>query len=291
MRRRLINRFGRDGAADFEFRAVPRGGLIVCAMLLYALGLKESPSAVRPDGTVRTLVLVDDCLLSGMRIRQQLEKYSDRQVVVATLFAPRELCTEKTSETLPFRCICARELEDHAPELYGDSYAKWKSHWEERLKDKVLWIGQPEYLTFAWSEPESSFINAVSGELEPGFRLVPGSRCFRSSRDYSSGGNVQIQKDGRGEWTTPAGVISARLDDFRIAVADFSSDSGVSGTADCFLLEDTAVDMWDALLQNPTFDDAAGALSSFYHADPAEIRADLYDFAGTLKAKGLLINV
>ncbi len=285
---KLIRKYGREKLNSFEFRPVPRGGYIVCALLLYALGRVQASAA----GS-RPLMLVDDAVFSGHRILQTIESLGltekTREVSVAVLAAPEELCTEEAAGRQGFSIIAAEEYEDSGPEIFGRDYPIWKDRWEKKTAEKVLWTGYPEALVFAWSEPESIFINGVSGELEAGFRLYPPERCFRNRFEGNSENQFQIHGDSSFPWNAAPGVVAARLDENRIVVADFTAPHTEDST-DCFLLEGTAADMWDMLLRTDSIRGAAQRLSDLYDVDSDEILLDLENFARSLKKQGLLLN-
>ena len=302
----LIGRYGRDDVRSFAYQGIPRGGVIVLGMLSYALDLPPAALAPPADETA-PLVLVDDCVISGVRFRQQWDHIGSRRLILATLFAPDDFCSRIVSgadtsrkPARQFEHVSAVTLPDLAQELYGNAYGAWYSRWQERQEGQGLWIGQPEHLCFAWSEPESSFYNAATGELERGFSFVPAGRCLRARHQTTDRLSVpkfgrkkefgvQIQRDGTGPVRVPPWVVSARLDTDRTAVASFADGGGENARA-CFLLEGTAADMWRSLIDEGTIAGALHALQQLYAIDPVTLSADLTSFCTELLDRGLLSN-
>jgi Coenzyme PQQ synthesis protein D (PqqD) len=294
---RLKDRYGRQELLSFDYRAIPRGGLIVMGMLSYALGLPAESVFPSVLNTGKPLVFIDDCVLSGMRFQQQLKKFDERKVAIAALFAPADLCNSTEKGKFPFDCISAVALEDLGPKLYGKSYDTWQTQWAELQGNSVLWRGQPEYLCFPWNEPESSFLNTITGEIESGFHFAPKGRCLHhrqgsllnSADDPPIIQPVQIHDDGPGPINAASDVVAARIDANRIAVADFSG-SGSDKTTRCFLLEDSAADMWEQLIKHGTVDKASQILSLLYDTDQSALSCDISHFTDSLINTGLLIH-
>lgn len=293
----LVERYGRKELLKFEYRPIPRGGVIVMGMLSYALGLPAGDVLSRESGSKRPVVFVDDCVLSGMRFKQQLKDLDNCKVILASLFAPEDLCGSSTAKKPSFDCVSAVRLKDLGPELYGAFYDSWRKQWADRLGDSVLWAGQPEYLCFAWNEPESSFLNSVTGEVEMGFRLAPPERCLHHryiNLSFSANGNVQSKKvqihdDGPGPIDAAPGVVAARLDGNRVAVADFSKDQSKNSSG-CYLLENSAADMWEQIIINGTIQKASKKLSLLYDTDYSTIASDMAVLIDSLVELGLIIN-
>jgi hypothetical protein len=296
---RLIDRYGRDELTKLEYRAIPRGGAIVLGMLAYALDLPADALHVRHDraaaGQERPLVVVDDCVLSGMRLKQHLAFPGDRRVILAALFVPAALGDRTRVGNRPIDWNSAVLLDDLAPKLYGDGYSTWLDSWTRRLGDSVLWIGQPEHLCFAWSEPESAFVNAATGEVEAGFRLVPPNRCLRARSaptaavPEGSADRVEVHRDGPGPLNAPPHVVAAHVGGQRIAVARFAGDCH-DRVDECYLLEESGADMWTQFIAHGTVEQASHILGSWYDAEPAAIAVDAEAFAEALVEMGLLVH-
>jgi hypothetical protein len=298
---RLIARYGTNEVRGFVFRAVPRGGHIVLGMLSYALGL--SPDSLDRTGESEApVVLVDDCALSGVRLNEHLTTLRDRPAIVALLCAPAGFGAAAIDRFSNLdACVTAFELADLGPPLLGDRYDEWRAAQNARLGRDAIWIGRPEYVCFDWNEPDSSFFNSVTGELERGFRLVHPvlEEVAESSDDSPVEGPadgesrrtdaVLVHRDGPGPYNAAPSVVSARLDTNRIAVADLS-DTSSERTAVCYLLEGTAADIWSWLLARGTLEAAATAVAEEYDVEPGVVLADVAQLADELLEKGLLVR-
>ena len=167
--RKLTDRLGRDQIQQSYFVAVPRGGFIVLGMLAYTLGLQPHQLTPPPPGA--PLVVVDDCALTGARLREQLEAYAQHDLTFAFLYAHPALCAAVEREERVHACLSAYPLHDHAPDQFGDAYAAWRDRWAARTER--FWIGLPDHVCFAWNEPDITLWNADAETPESGWRLLP----------------------------------------------------------------------------------------------------------------------
>ena len=278
----LRREIGEDALAEATFRAIPRGGLIVLGMLSYAL----APRRDQVDGggggsSSGPLILVDDCALSGLRLRQELARLgtSRRSVVVAHLYSAPEL-RQAVMEAEPrvTACIAAGDLADRSREVFADpdEHADWLRRWQDRLGASRYWLGLPELIAFAWGEPDRPFWNAETGRVEDGWRLVAPHRCFKARARLAAGD----RPPSGGPWRLPDGVAWGEFD-------------GVlwlhRGTDDEVLsLAGTAAVAWKALVSGGDAGDAAAALAADFQVDPAVARADAESLAAALVEAGLL---
>jgi len=171
-------RFG-ERSRNFAYVAVPRGGLIVLGMLSYWLNL--SPNRINCDDEASTLVVVDDCCYSGLRIRQTLDRYREwRRIVIAVLYATEEVFSEIANrEDRVEDCVSAHKLKDLMP-LYETDEARlrdWRVRSLARLGKNRYWVGLPELVVFPWTEPDTPAWNRQEQRLESGwkFRQLGGS--------------------------------------------------------------------------------------------------------------------
>jgi hypothetical protein len=169
--RRLLARFGRERLLTCRFTAMPRGGHIVLGLLAYLLDLPRSrlSGLSAPD---TPLVIVDDCAISGRRFGQFLRKRKSREVIFTPLYShPGFRSALEAREPRVSACISARDLHDYAPEELGDKYADWH---EKGMKSETgsYWMGQPEYLCFAWNEPDTKIWYPGAEKIETGWRIV-----------------------------------------------------------------------------------------------------------------------
>ncbi len=286
---RLKERFGRRELRSFSFYPVPRGGVIVYGMLSYALDLPATGdnSSIAADAPV---MFVDDCAISGMRFGQMLGRFPGRRVIFAPLYSHpdlrRAICDR---EPRVIDCVSAHDLADLAPELYGEGYAGWHAVWSQRLGKEVYWTGQPEYLCFAWNEPESSFWNSATDKLEPGWRLVPRNRCLRHRsvdgpphRDTDTP-LLQVLPKAAGPIKPANGTIYARMPDDTVALAALPG-------SECYILEGTAAAMWFALVEHGAVEPAAASLAGRYEVEAERLEADMKRFVENLRDQGLVAD-
>ena len=302
----LTERFGADEVSGFRFCGVPRGGMIVLGLLSYALDLSPQ-QLVRIDEALQseeTLVIVDDCALTGVRFRQHLARTSAQNVVFCPLLAIPDLCRAiEAAEPKVAACVVAEELHDWAPELYGAGYDAWRSGWAERKRGHSYWGGRPDHIGFPWSEPQTSFWNSVTGEMEPGWDILPADRCFkhRAGATVVEADSLQLCTPGPGPVRPADHVLWAQINDAIVVAAVPVDAAAAQQAADrptgpdpdpqpspCLRLEGTAADMWDALLECGTMEAATAKLADVYDVDLPTLRRDLANFVTTLQNDGIL---
>lgn len=286
---RLRDRLPSSLLRDAAFAGIPRGGTIVLGMMSYVLDL--SPEQLNPQAHPDApLVVVDDCFLTGFRAGRFVGDCRDRSdIVLAGLYAHPDLRAAVEAEIPSVRaCITARDLEDHAPRLYGDDYADWRARCEARLDGPRYWIGVPDHLCFAWSEPDAGVSPSSSEQVSQAWDVVPAARCLerRHRQDASSGDaqvSVTVQSVPADQPVRPApGVFYANLEG-QILVAEASTDA-------CVVLDGVAADFWTSLLAHGAVPDAEQALLSQYDTSRERLAADLRDFVQTAVGRDLLVN-
>jgi hypothetical protein len=275
---RLLERLGRDGIDEAHAVAVPRGGHVVLGMLAYALELRSAQLSGSPPSD-RPLLVVDDVALSGARLRTFLRGLPGTQpVVVAHLCSTPELRDAvEAAEPRVLACIAADDLRDLAPQLHGDDYPAWQQRWAARNPDDY-WTGDPEPVCFAWNEPDLGIFNPVTGQVEPGWRLVPPRRCLKNAAAVPAV-VVQVCEHADGPLRPAAGVVWGRRDD-EVVVA------GAHGPA--VTLDGVAADLWFAIVATGDLDAATTSLLDRYDVARERLSADVAAFADHLVAAGLL---
>ena len=288
----LRREIGPEALATARFRAIPRGGLIVLGLLAYQLGLDAgqldhdsgqlAPGGGQLDpgsGAEGLLVLVDDCALSGLRLRQALARASSSRVVAAHLYstpALRRAAVEREPHLAA--CVAAHDLEDLTPRLAetAEEQAAWRRRWAERLGDDRYWTGVPELVAFAWSEPDRVLWNPESGRMESGWHLAAPHRCL-NHRIELAGEPVAAAAGG---WRLAPEVAWGRFD-------------GVvwlchTGRGQVFSLAATAADLWAWLVASGSAEYAVERALGAYDAEEEAVRRDLAELTATLQAEGLL---
>lgn len=278
----LIERFGRDELRKFRFAAVPRGGLVVLGMLSYMLGLVHSQlePPYPPDAP---LVVVDDCALSGFRFDQFLARSESSQVIFAHLYShPQLRAAVEAREPRVIACVGARDLHDHAPEILGAEYHVWRENWLARLGvDSGYWLGQPEHLCFPWNEPDVSVWNPFTERIERGWRVVPPEFCLKNRPAPGTESiPVQLQPDGVGSLRPSEQVLFGEFEG-SIVVGNMQTKAS-------YTLAGVAADMWKAVIEHGSLDEAALSLSEAYDVDLPTLQADLGGFVKDLLGLDLL---
>ena len=291
---KLIARYGREALATFSYTAIPRGGLIVLGMLSYLLDLRHDQiitAAGAHSAPADTLVIVDDCALSGVRFRDMIARTNASRVVCCTLFAPRELCRAvECAEARVETCIAAEDLVDLAPERHGDAYAEWRAERTSSARENRYWVGIPEYIGFAWSEPETRAWGADVELDMPGWNVLPPELCLKRRTLAAAGSGalkpLTLVPESKGPIRPHERVLWVALED-GIAVAAVPTDTS---RAPCFRLEGTAQAMWQAILEHGTLEGAEEALSRQYEVSRETLRADLEAFASDLENNDIIVR-
>lgn len=298
----LGRRFGSDALSRFRFTAIPRGGWIVLGMLSYLLDLRPD-QLVAPGGPSQgrcaddeRLVVVDDCALSGLRFQQFLKQCDAARVIFCPLYANPELCRAiEAAEPVVEACLHAEDLQDVAPQRFGEAYPQWLAERRTRIGDSGYWCGIAEYVAFAWCEPQTRYWNAEAERFEAGWNVLPPDlslkRRIAASRlqaDRGGAGGTGFEllaQQGAGSLTVADGVLWAEIDS-AVALARLSVDR--PGSTPCFRLEDTAADMWRAILAHGSLEGAEAELVARYAVGGETLRTDLAGFVAQLESHGIL---
>jgi hypothetical protein len=278
---RLEQRFTRAVLDEAVFRPVPRGGFIVLGMLSLAMGLRHEQLDSPPNDDERLVVLVDDCALSGHRMHQTLRKTRAQRVALAFLYAPTELCRNiELREDRVQGCVAARRLRDVGPELFGTGYGAWVDRWAGRLGEDRYWIGRPEAVSFAWKDPDRSFVNRATGQREAAWRVVPGNSVPPPARSSGNALRIQTQPEAKGPLQPAKEVFFAEIGGtVVIAHTDHASAIELSAVAGAF---------WCAIVEGGSVSEAADRLHDNYDTDRARLETDLGRFVDDLLERGLL---
>ena len=296
----LVSRYGRDVLDSFRFTAIPRGGWIVLGILSYCLGLRHEqigvPGDPLDDGNSYTWVVVDDCALSGVRFRQYLTSRHIRSVIFCPLYAPSGLCEAiQRVEPSVEACLNAVDLHDVAPERFGKAYPQWLEQRRERAGKSAYWLGIPEFVAFAWCEPQSKYWDGETGCYRASWNLLPPSLSLNRKHEAEW---LWAQAEFKAPTFTALRVpeaaglqVSSRVlwADFNNAIALARFPEEPSEATPCLRLEGTAADMWRCVLEHGTLEGAETALLARYDVEPATLSRDLAVFVEELERNGLLI--
>ena len=276
----LTARFGRYTCASLRYTALPRGGFVVLGLLAYALGLGQARLEAYGDDDT-PLVVVDDCIVSGNRLRRFLDAAQPKHpIIAATLFAAPELRAAAERDARVRAVVSAHDLRDDAERRHGVGYEAWQEGWRRRDQGGY-WIGHTQHVVFPWNEPDAGFWNAASGRAERMWRLVAPERCAKNRPPVGEAPVVvQTQPTGTGPWHPAPTVLMARFEDAHVL--------GAPHWSGCLTLEGTAAAMWDALVVHGSPTKAAEALAPAYDVEPERLRGDLEGFAAALVEHGAL---
>ena len=278
--------------ASAGFRPIPRGGWIVLGLLAYHLELPRErlhPAAL--EGSNGPLVLVDDCALSGLRLRQALAAVpQDRPVIVAHLFSCPELRRAVlAAEPRVVACIAAHDLADQSRALFPDpaEHAAWRRRWSERLDvDRRYWLGLPELVAFPWNEPDRPFWNPATGRVEDGWRFVPPHLCAKNRARLAAGLPEVARRrigedDGSARWWSSDAVAWGEFDD-EVWLVNTRAET-------VFSLRGTASLAWRTVVAGGGEATAAAALAALYDVSQDAARRDVAGLCDELAAAGLLV--
>ncbi len=282
--RRLVSRYGIDRLHACRFVGLPRGGLIVLAMLAYYLGL-DVESLTRAKSVDGPLLVVDDCALSGASFRQYLEGCRSREIIFAHLFSHPDLrAAILSAETRVKACHAARDLKDLGPRLLGDDYPEWRRSMRARLGPERYWFGHLEFVCFAWSEPGRPIWDPRAGRFRNGWHLLPPERCLahRHAPGDRVAPAVQVQPSGSGSLVPAKDVLFGDLEG-RTLVARLDSQAA-------FELSEVAGSMWKALLEHQDPNGALEALAQEYEVPRPTLARDFSTFIEDLEQRGLVVQ-
>ena len=277
---RILQAFHPEQIETFHFVGIPRGGLIVLGILSYLLKLK----APQLEGNIspgKTVVIVDDCAISGGRFTESLAEYSEQSIIFAPLFSHPDLRHAIAQESNVLTCISGADLHDHGAATLGDNYPKWQSENLKRLDSKRFWLGQPDYICFPWNEPDHLLWNPALNSLEKAWRIVPGEICLknRASTDQTAI-KTQTQPMAQGSFSPHPDIIWMQIEE--------TVTLGHLKTGETFALDGVAADIWRSLISQPSQEKAISALAQLYDIEEATIQPDVEAFSQQLIRQNLL---
>ena len=276
---RLKERFGEEELKKFSYTAIPRGGLIILGILSHILEL-EPPQLGTPETCDAPLVVVDDCAISGHRFSAVMRNWKDRNIIFTPLYSSPELRNAiKTRESRVIACISAQDLVDYSQEP-EDGKQVFDEIWQRRLGDDRYWMGLPEYICFAWNEPDRLFWNPVVKKVESGWKILPPEICIKNGEPRIP---ICIQPESVEQLRPPDHIIFA-VNGNAVVIGDL-------GRKKTYSLEGTAADIWKAIIEFGNEDLVIRALLQRYEIDEALLRADVTSFIENLVKDGILEQV
>ena len=274
---RLRDRLGAEGLDGTKIVGVPRGGLIVAALLAYTLGVNREHLGTCARGD--TVILVDDCILSGVRISEAIASCPASTVIVATLFASPEVhrkvegCDERVLAS-----VAGVDLVDHGADVLGRDYAEWIREWEPRV-DQRLHTALLDLVVFPWNEPEIRLWNAETAEIEPHWWLAPEASCF-AHRNETPAIDVHFVDELPGCSRLLDHVVPIYLRGGAALIDTVGQDS--------VYMSDSTHALLDAWLACDDIDEAAHEVAERYEVPEEVVRADLVGLLEDLAERGLV---
>ncbi|MGV3724567.1 MAG: PqqD family protein [Actinomycetota bacterium] len=257
--------------ADCRFHAIPRGGHIVLGMLATLLSLPHR--RLEPCVDARTpLVLIDDCVLTGSRLRQQLRNCPAERVLAAHLYshpALREAVMK--AEPRVVDCIAAHDLASGPDE--GPAAGPWP-----QLTADAYWRGNAEFVAFAWNEPDRTVAGGEIPAPVGGWKLLPPQRCLKNRLFPSI--PVLLQRTGK----PPIGPSPTTLFVEGGETVTLTATSG----GEILQLEGAAAAAWKALLETGELSAVEKRLAHHYEVDAATLHRDLEKVWLDLRQRGFV---
>lgn len=261
-----------------RFAAIPRGGHITLGLLQYCL----PPLKFGDAESAAPLIVVDDCCLTGAGFRDFLLERPEADVVFAHLYSPPGVRAALMQAEPRLRaCVAAEDLHDAGPAELGNDYPEWQQRWLERLPGARCWVGLPEHVAFAWTEPDRLDWDPVRGEPVPGWPVLSPELCLRH-RQHSNPVPTTLLPAGTGRLRPAPGVIWAPRPD-GLLLGDLDTGSGVR-------LAGSAALIWEALAHSGEEDAAVRAVLDGYNVEPARALQDVSALCRDLSARGFLVD-
>ncbi|NEU76656.1 PqqD family peptide modification chaperone [Hassallia byssoidea VB512170] len=281
--KQLVDRFGYEELKEFHFTGIPRGGLIVLAMLAYALGLTPEQLEPPPSPDV-PWVVVDDCVFTGSRLSNFLQSHSHEAVIFAVLYSHPDLRRAIASREPHVKaCLSAQDIHDYAPEDLGDSYPDWQAHCLAQLDGIRYWVGKTDNICFSWNEPDRFVWNPVTEKIEGCWLLIPPEICLKNRlKAATEAPIIQIQPESKGLIQPGSQVIFGEYEG-QIVVGNLA-------TGESFCLTGVAADIWQAYAQHGDVEQVVMSLLSSYDVEEATLRCDVETFIDELYTQGLLVK-
>lgn len=276
----LLARLGTAGVTRSRFVAIPRGGLVVLGLLATRLGLRHDQLLPSPDAALdpgETLVVVDDCAVSGARLARFLEGCPGASpAVFACLYSPTALRPAlEAAEPRLLAVLSAAELraEEFAPGLVATLPAE--------PGVRRFWWGSPETLCLPWNEPDRLVWNPVAGRYDQSWRIVPPELCLKNGPAPGVAPvPIQIQPEARGPLKPSPRVVHGEITG-RVAVCDLEAGR-------CFRLDGVGSDLWRDIVRHGGLEAAVERLGKDYDVSAEQLRNDALRFVRELLQRGLL---
>lgn len=264
-----------DALQTARFIAIPRGGLIVLGVLSYCLGLKREQLEIDPMKSPASIVVVDDCCLSGARFSGFIEPYDFPKIIFAHLFSTPQVRDAITkNETRVEACLAAEDL----VELVDPTSPDLQAIYWEKLPGRRHWLGRVHHIVFPWSEPDGVLWNEKKGKIEDNWHRAPPRKCLAARVELG----VPISDAPTGSIDVPIGIVW-KIDGDEVTLWDSNSDK-------VYVLKETSSLMWRALAAYGNENAVYEYLLTQYDVEKETLKHDLDMFFHDLLTKGLLVE-
>lgn len=272
----LLSRLGNAKLGGCRFVAIPRGGLIVLGLLAAALGLRHEQLTPPYEDPGETLVVVDDCAISGLRFARFLESCPHHRVIFACLYSPPGLRSAlQAFEPRIVACLSAADLA--GKEMTPTA----TSTFPESGGSQRFWHGSPEALGLPWNEPDRLVWNPKHKHYDLAWRIVPPELCLKNrSAPGAAPVQIQVQPEPKGPLRPTEQALFAEIGG-EVALCDLREER-------ILRLGGVGSDLWRAILLHGTVEGAVEALRDLYDARPETLFADARRFVDDLVSRGLL---
>ena len=273
----VVRELGADGVREAAFIAIPRGGHVVLGLLAVALGLEAGQLSASADPR-RLVVLVDDCALSGVRLRQHLAQLTAERVLVATLASPRPLRTAVARAERRVRgFVSAIDLEV----LDSSAGARVRGDRAGSGREQGYWRGHVAPFALPWIEPDGGVAIAGGACYDSAWPLCPPSRCSRNRPGPYSPRIEAIGAAGGPLTPSPAALFAACGGDVAIASTD---------TGEMFALTGTAAEVWRSVIATGSPLRAVRSIARRAGVPRGRVRTDVDGLLAQLQARTLLVG-
>ncbi|MCB1034208.1 MAG: PqqD family peptide modification chaperone, partial [Acidobacteria bacterium] len=279
--RKLRDHLGTELSA-VRFEAVPRGGYLVLGMLAQIMDLSPDQLGAGPGKQGAPVVLVDDCALSGARLKQVLGRLQDSRVVFAHLASHPDLRAEALArEPRLEACLSAIDLEQPGAAEEEASCSLDLEAWGGALDGEGrYWLGRLEHLCFPWKEPDQPVLDPAEGRFVPGWSVIPDEYCLRASGEKVSRIPLHLCRDSESAVRLAAGVVYLDQGD-GVVLANLERGGSLR-------LSGSAASFWRALIESGDPEAAQQRLVRHYAVAPATCRRDLERTLEALEEQGFL---
>jgi hypothetical protein len=270
---RLRDCLSADELATAVFAAIPRGGFIVLGLLSYYLDLRHDQLTMTAPAGAQTLVLVDDCALTGAMVEAALAGVAQQRIVVAHLYSTPALRTAVcAADPRVICCVAAHDLHEAPAAADAVGEQQMRAYLQDRFA-----AGAVQAVAFPWTEPASLILTPFAEQPDSFWRFLPPHRALNNRQALGLPAAAPVPR----RWLAPDDVVYGRSGDTLYLLH--------TGKPEAYKLRGLAADVWRALAGYGAALPALAFLQQHYPNDREEaLTAVLVDYAARFAALGLL---